>query len=128
MSVYLRLHLFYGDDTQRPVTIHADNALPNDRLCSSRGLEKIFDIEWVVAGSCYQTDCFEAAVNVNVNAVVSAVGEIDLELVLAVADFEIAMIVVPKGDTTFKCRAGIVGWIALGVDAFDPRRAFADIG
>ena len=39
-----------------------------------------------------------------------------------------AVILVLEGDTTFKRRAGIVGRIALGVDAFDPRRAFADLG
>lgn len=39
-SGYLRLHLVNGKDTQRPMTIHADNALPNDRLCSSRRREK----------------------------------------------------------------------------------------
>lgn len=39
-----------------------------------------------------------------------------------------AVIFVSKGDTTFKRRAGIVGWITLGVNALDPRRAFANIG
>ena len=41
LSVYLWLHFFNGKDAQRTMTIHADNALPNDRFSSSRRREKV---------------------------------------------------------------------------------------